>query len=214
MCHFFKLLVYVSTLKSCLYAVPKAINRSHEVLSRAKVLKEPRRLLSNNVNRKALFFVLYGDNMRTVPPVSVSGQKTCDRCSQSCSSWGSRADGRHRCGWSSAWSYSTSGSRSRTQHTCRLGLRRTCRGTRGWRRQRGHQLKTVTNSYRALSGREPSSFTPCRWRCAVKWRPVWEPSLTDWYVGNRDGPQTLSSSVDCGHSQSTAGPIEKDRQTQ
>lgn len=215
---------YCYYTKCVLYVILNIQDRMHVLFVCQKVISQAKKCLFNVMWQSiraflaALFFVFYGDNTRTVPPVSVSGQKTCDLCSQSCSSWGSRADGRHRCGWSSAWSYNTSGSRSRTQHTCQLGLQRTCRGTRGWRRQRGHQLRwtleTATNNYRALLGREPSSFTPYRWRCAVKWRPVWEPSLTDWYVGNRDGPQTLSSSVDCGHGQSTAGSIEKERQTQ
>ncbi len=50
-------------------------------------------------------------------PAGVCGQRTSCHCTQSCSSWGSRAGGRHHCVWSSVWNYSTSGSHSKNRHT-------------------------------------------------------------------------------------------------
>ncbi len=50
-------------------------------------------------------------------PAGVCGQRTSCHCTQSCSSWGNRAGGRHHCVWSSVWNYSTSGSHSKNRHT-------------------------------------------------------------------------------------------------
>jgi len=69
-------------------------------------------------------------------PAGVFGRRTCVPCSQSCFSWGSRGDGRRRCGWSSAWSCSTWGFHSTERRTCRPGHRRRCKGTGERKRER------------------------------------------------------------------------------
>lgn len=57
--------------------------------------------------------------------------------------------------------------------------------------------------------RSTGFHTPCKWRCAARWRPAWAPSLIGWSAGSRGGPQTPSSSVDCGRDQSTAGSADQ-----
>lgn len=152
-----------------------------------------------------------GDHRRALPPVSACGQTTCAPCSQSCSSWGSREDGLHRCEWSSAWSYNISRFHSRKQHTCQRGLQKMCTETGGWKKRQvslSAMMHVREHNRLCCCSELGRSFTPCRWRCAVMWRPAWGPSLIGWSVGSRGGLQTPSSLVDCGRGQSTAGSAE------
>lgn len=52
-------------------------------------------------------------------------------------------------------------------------------------------------------------YTPCKWRCAARWKPAWAPSLIGWSAGSKGGLETPSSSVGCGRDQSTAGSADR-----
>lgn len=62
-------------------------------------------------------------------PAGVCEQRTSCHCTQSCSSWGNRAGGRHHCVWSSVWNYSTSESHNTNRHTYPPGRQKMYRET-------------------------------------------------------------------------------------